>query len=208
LRLAAPDTRPQADARDSASAFRARSRPPSRWHEHCNLDARATRTPQEITMKPTLQIGLVHHHRFTVTPNKTVPALYPESPDFCTMPAVFATGFMVGLFEWACVELLRPHLDAGEGSLGTNVEFSHVAATPPGLIVEVNVELVKLEGKSLWFYVRGHDGVDVIGEGLHRRALVVWSKFSERMSAKLERARKSGLIAGATATSAFSTGSA
>jgi fluoroacetyl-CoA thioesterase len=159
-------------------------------------------------MKPTLQIGLAHCHRFTVTPNQTVPALYPESPDFRTMPDVFATGFMVGLFEWACVELLRPHLDAGEGSLGTNVEFSHIAATPPGLTVDVHVELLKIEGKSLWFYVRGHDGVDVIGEGLHRRALVVWSKFSQRVSAKLERARNSGLIGSATATPAFSTGNA
>ena len=48
------------------------------------------------------------------------------------MPAVFATGFMVGLMEWTCIQLLAPHLDAGEGSLGAHVDVSHMAATPPG----------------------------------------------------------------------------
>ena len=38
------------------------------------------------------------------------------------MPEVFATGFMVGLMEWTCVQLLEPHLDAGEGSLGTHID--------------------------------------------------------------------------------------
>ena len=66
-------------------------------------------------MKPSLVPGITHSHRFTVTEAKTVPGLYPESPDFVAMPKVFATGFMVGFIEWACLELLKPHLDEGEG---------------------------------------------------------------------------------------------
>ena len=45
------------------------------------------------------------------------------------MPEVFATGFMVGLMEWTCVQLLRPHLDPGEGSLGVHIDVSHKAPT-------------------------------------------------------------------------------
>jgi fluoroacetyl-CoA thioesterase len=143
-------------------------------------------------MKPTLRTGLTHVHRFTVTESKTVPALYPESSAFLAMPHVFATGFMVGLFEWACVDLLAPHLDEGEGSLGTGVEFTHTAATPVGLTVVVTAELVRIEGRSLEFQVQGEDGLDVIGGGRHRRAVVNWEKFSSRMAAKLEKLHTGG----------------
>jgi fluoroacetyl-CoA thioesterase len=135
-------------------------------------------------MKSTLEMGLTHTHRFTITDDKTVPALYPESTEFVAMPRVFATGYMVGLFEWACIELLRPHLDPGEGSVGTHVDFSHVAATPPGLIVEVQATLTAIDGRSLHFQVRGHDGIDLIGQGTHRRAIVSWSRFNERLAKK------------------------
>lgn len=135
-------------------------------------------------MKATLQPGLTYTHRFTVTRNHTVPALLPESREFVAMPPVLATGFMVGIFEWACVELLRPHLDSGEGSLGTHVDFSHAAATPPNFTLEVVATLTRVEGRSLHFSVRGHDGVDLIGEGTHRRAIVTWQRFEAKMAAK------------------------
>ena len=83
-------------------------------------------------MKDTLKPGLSHTLTFKVPKNKTVPFLYPEAPGFVEMPSVFATGYMVGLFEWACIELMKPHLEPGEGSLGIHVDFSHTAATPPG----------------------------------------------------------------------------
>jgi fluoroacetyl-CoA thioesterase len=58
-----------------------------------------------------LQPALTHELRFVVPESKTVPALYPESEWFQEMPRVFATGFMVGLLEWACVDALGPYLD-------------------------------------------------------------------------------------------------
>ena len=62
-------------------------------------------------MKPTLQPGIRYEHRFTVAPSKTVPALYPESEEFVRMPEVFATGFLVGFLEWACIKAINQHLD-------------------------------------------------------------------------------------------------
>ena len=62
-------------------------------------------------MKESLKPGLKHQHSFVVPRTKTVAALYPESERFQEMPEVFATGFMVGLLEWACLELALPHLD-------------------------------------------------------------------------------------------------
>ncbi len=91
-------------------------------------------------MKSSLKAGLKHRFSYTVPANKTVPQLYPESPELATMPEVFATGFMVGLMEWTCVQLLEPHLDQGEGSLGTHIDVSHKSATPPGMTVTVDAE--------------------------------------------------------------------
>ena len=136
-------------------------------------------------MKPTLQPGLRYRHTFEVPPSKTVPALYPESEDFRAMPEVFATGFLVGFLEWACVLAIKPHLDGPEElTLGTHVDVTHEAATPPGLEVTATVELVAIEGKKLTFRVEAHDGVDVIARGRHDRFVVNRARFDARMAAK------------------------
>jgi fluoroacetyl-CoA thioesterase len=123
-----------------------------------------------------------------VPANKTVPHLYPEAADFQAMPQVFATGYMVGLMEWACIDLMKSHLDVGEGSLGTHIDVSHVAATPPGLTVSVDVECTAVDGKRLSFKVKAHDGVDLIGEGSHQRHVVSWDKFNARVAGKVAQA--------------------
>jgi fluoroacetyl-CoA thioesterase len=139
-------------------------------------------------MKPSLKPGLAHTHRFTVTDAKTVPNLYPEAGGFREMPRVFATGYMVGLLEWACIELLKPHLDPGEGSLGIQVDVSHTAATPVGLTVTVEARVEAVEGRRVDFSVVLNDGIDEIGRGKHRRAVVQWDKFNARVAEKAARA--------------------
>ena len=140
-------------------------------------------------MKPTLKPGLKRKLAFKVTDNQTVPHIYRESALLQKMPAVFGTPFMVGLFEWACTELLAEHLDPGEGSVGTHVDFSHDAATPPGLTVAVEAECVEVDGPKVRFRVSGHDGIDTIGGGEHVRFVVKWDKFNARVAEKAKRAQ-------------------
>jgi fluoroacetyl-CoA thioesterase len=136
-------------------------------------------------MKDTLKPGDVHVHRFTVTEAKTVPNLYPESAMFRAMPAVFATGYMVGLMEWACIEALQPHLDDGEGSLGVGINVNHVAATPPGMTVTVTVTCQSVDKRRICWRVRAEDDHDLIGEGTHERAVVVWDRFNAKLAEKV-----------------------
>lgn len=140
-------------------------------------------------MKNSLKPGLTRTHRFTVTDAKTVPSLYPESDVIAAMPRVFATGFMVGLMEWACIELMRPHLDPGEGSLGIHIDVAHTAATPPGMTVTVEARVEAVEGKRIDFTVVARDDLDEIGRGRHRRAVVVEDKFRARVAEKAAKAR-------------------
>ena len=140
-------------------------------------------------MKDTLKPGLTHQFRFTVPSTKTVPHLYPESALFQDMPQVLATGFMVGLLEWACIEAIRPHLDwPREQSLGTLVNFAHLAATPPGLTVTVDVRLTKVDGRKLEFFLTAHDGVDRIAEGSHERFVIDAGRFNAKVAEKARNA--------------------
>jgi fluoroacetyl-CoA thioesterase len=97
----------------------------------------------------------------------------------------------VGLMEWACIEALRPHLDwPREQSLGVQVNFSHLAATPPGLTVTVDVRLDRIEGRKLSFSVSASDSMEKIAEGTHQRVVI----DSERFNAKIaEKTRAAGV---------------
>lgn len=136
-------------------------------------------------MKETLRPGLEGLFRYTVPESKTVPRIYPEAPDFQMMPAVLATGYMVALVEWACIEIIKPHIDwPREQSLGTHVSLSHTAATPPGLTVEVRARLETVEGRKLVFSVSAHDGIDPITAGTHERRLIEAVRFMRKLAAK------------------------
>ena len=136
-------------------------------------------------MKETLKPGIRYEHKFVVPSSKTVPALYPESEEFLLMPEVFATGFMVGFLEWACVKAINPHLDwPKEQTVGTHINVTHEAATPPGLEVTATVELIAVEGRKLTFAVEAHDGVDLISRGRHERYVINKEKFEIKLVEK------------------------
>ena len=136
-------------------------------------------------MKDTLKPGIRYEHKFVIPAGKTVPALYPESPEFQAMPEVFATGFLVGFLEWACIMCLKPHLDwPQEQSLGTHINVSHEAATPPGLEVTATVEVTAVDGRRVTFAVSAHDSVDTIARGTHERFVIDKARFDNKLRAK------------------------
>lgn len=136
-------------------------------------------------MKESLKPGIVHELRFRVPESKTVPALYPEAPEFQEMPRVFATGFMVGFIEWACIRAVQAHLDwPREQTVGTQVNLSHLAATPPGLEVVARVRLTEVDGRRLVFEVEANDGVDVISRGRHERYVIDTERFAQKLRQK------------------------
>ena len=107
------------------------------------------------------------------------------------MPEVLATGYMVALFEWACILAVNPHLNwPEEQTVGTHVNLSHVAATPPGLTVHVRGELTQIDGRRLTFTLAADDGVDMISKGTHERFIIHRSKFNKKMSEKSQVLRK------------------
>ncbi len=139
-------------------------------------------------MKETLKPGVKYEHKLVITSSKTVPALYPESPEFLQMPEVFATGYLVGFLEWSCIQAINPHIDwPQEQTLGIRINVSHEAATPPGLEVTATVELIQVEGRKLVFSVEAHDGVDLISRGEHERFVISREMFDAKMVEKTKK---------------------
>jgi fluoroacetyl-CoA thioesterase len=131
----------------------------------------------------TLQPGLRHAKTITVEPGLTVPEVSPAF-DFHDMPAVFATAYMVALIEAACLEAVKPFLASDQRTVGTRLEVSHSAATPVGMKVTAEVELVEVDGRRLRFRVECRDEKDVIGDGFHERFIVDLPKFLARLRGK------------------------
>ena len=143
-------------------------------------------------MKASLLPGIEYELRFSVTDAKTVPALYPEASEFQVMPKVLATGFMVGLFEWACIQATNPHLDwPKEQTVGTHIDVSHVAATPSGFEVTAKVKLLEVDRRRLVFEIEAYDEVDLIARGKHERFVIDKAKFDGKLKEKIETAENS-----------------
>lgn len=141
-------------------------------------------------MKEQLKPGLEYEMTYRVPSDKTVPALYPDAEEFQVMPNVFATGYLVGLVEWACIRAVNPYLDwPREQTLGTRVNVTHEAATPPGLEVTVRVKLAEVDGRRLVFEVEARDEFDTICRGTHERFVVDVDRFLKKNAHKRDAAK-------------------
>ncbi|MGE9762859.1 thioesterase family protein [Pseudomonas sp. PDM20] len=133
---------------------------------------------------PVLAVGLTHNETLIVEQRHTVPQVATDWPGFADMPPVFATAMMIGFIEQTCIEGLRPVLTPEQRTVGTQVDVSHIAATPVGMKVTAAVELIAIDGKSLLFRVECRDEAGVIGAGTHRRAIIDLQRFVQRLGEK------------------------
>ena len=131
-----------------------------------------------------LQPGLTHRLTLKVEEALTVPAVFPAAESFAAMPPVFATAFLVGLIERACIEALTPLLSDGERTVGTHVDISHCAATPVGMEVTAEVTLEAVSGRHLAFRVTAWDAAGTIGAGRHERHRIDLPRFLESVERK------------------------
>jgi fluoroacetyl-CoA thioesterase len=131
-----------------------------------------------------LKPGLRHSARVRVTEQLAVPASGRMLGAVAEMPPVFATANMIAFVEWTCVAALAPYLAPHQRTVGTRIEISHSAATPIGMDVTADVELVEIDGRRLRFKVSCRDEAEPIGEGFHERMIVDHDRFMARLSGK------------------------
>jgi fluoroacetyl-CoA thioesterase len=98
---------------------------------------------------------------------------------------VLSTPQLLQLVEDAAMQCLAPLLEPDEISLGTHVDLAHLAATPVGLIVRTEVEVIKVDGKRVEFAFTTFDEREKVADGTHERYLTTREKFKERLEEKL-----------------------
>lgn len=133
-------------------------------------------------MKPSLNAGLAGVHRLVVDRARTIDFLGERA-------RVYATPELVRDIERTCRELLLPHLDAGEDSVGARVEIDHLAPTLLDMWVEITATVAEVKGRLVTFDISARDPVDTIARGRHVRFVSDVAKTVERLAAKAEKAR-------------------
>ena len=99
--------------------------------------------------------------------------------------AVYATPCMITLMEYCAMESVRPFLPEGSSTVGTRLDVKHLAATPIGMKVRCETELIEVDRRRLVFLCRAFDEAGLIGEGTQERFIVDNAKFMEKTQAKL-----------------------
>ena len=136
-------------------------------------------------MTDTLQSGMTFEFNYPVSEARTVPNLFPDIEEGAIMPKVLATGYMIGLMEFACIRFINPHIDwPRQQTVGIHINVSHTAATPPGMTVTIKGKLEKVEGRKLSFILEAFDDQDQISQGTHDRFIIDAEKFNATVAKK------------------------
>lgn len=98
--------------------------------------------------------------------------------------SVYATPAMIGLMEGTCLAAVDPFLPEGMATVGTQLNIKHLAATPVGMSVRAEAELIEVAGKRLVFQVEAYDDKEKIGEGTHERYIIDLQKFLQKTANK------------------------
>ena len=133
-----------------------------------------------------LTAGLTYSRTVTVTDDMT-PAHLRDEPI-----RVLSTPDMIRLIEQTAIQAVRPHLAAGQATVGTRVDVAHLAATPVGMAVTITVELTEVDRRRLAFRVDVRDELDQAGKGSHERFIVDAAHRMPRLQDKMNRWKAAG----------------
>ena len=132
-------------------------------------------------MKASLAVGLSTRRELAVDESRCIGFMGKEG-------MVYATPRMVSDVEYTCRDFLLEHLDPGEDSVGAHVSIDHLAATPLGLKVTIDVRIVELDRRRVTFEFSVQDPIEQCGRGRHVRFVVDTAKSRERLAAKRAKA--------------------
>ena len=129
-------------------------------------------------MRSTLEPGTSRTERITIDRDRTIGFLGEEM-------RLYSTPSMVRDVEYTCLRLIQEHLDEGESSVGTHVALDHLAATPLGQWVDVEVTVSEVDGRKVALLANVRDAVEQVGRGEHVRFVIDVEKHRKRLHKKL-----------------------
>lgn len=129
-------------------------------------------------MKSKPRIGVISEKQFVVESAHTI--------DFANerMPAVLCTPWLIWFLEHTARDAVLPCLEAGESTVGTNIEISHLAATPVGNTVRCLARIIHVEDAQVSFQLEARDEHEIIAKGFHRLQIIRVDRFASRVQRK------------------------
>lgn len=134
-----------------------------------------------MSVEDRFKVGSVGVWEKVITHEYTAEALGNPGVD------VAGTPWLAAFAEKASLEGIQDYLAPDESTVGVHLELFHLAPTPTGMKVTVRSELVRVEGRKLFFKFEAHDDVEKVAEGSHDRVVVNLQKILEKARAKRQR---------------------
>lgn len=131
-------------------------------------------------MKDSLKADVTHDEQIEIDQDRTIAFMGDDL-------RVYATPMMVRDVEQTCRNLLLPHMEGDEDSVGAHVKIDHLGATLLGQTVTVSAKVLEVEGPRVTFEVSVHDELDHVGQARHVRFVINKGKQGERLAKKKER---------------------
>ncbi|HET7766519.1 MAG TPA: thioesterase family protein [Burkholderiales bacterium] len=125
-------------------------------------------------MKPSLKPGIAHTRKIAVDDSRVIEFMGEDC-------RVYATPRIISDVEYTCRDFLLQHLDPGEDSVGTKVNWEHVGPALLGEAVTVSVKLAQIDGRRVTFEAAVAAGADPVAQGTHERFIVDVQKVRERL---------------------------
>lgn len=128
---------------------------------------------------PSIPVGATGQQKVLVTSEIAIDFLGLEGA------RVLGTPFMIMLMEMTSRDTIKRYLEQGFDSVGTEVNVKHLAATPLGMSVTFNAEILEVNDRRVLCKVEAFDEREKIGEGTHERFVINVERFAARLQTKL-----------------------
>ncbi len=116
-----------------------------------------------------LSTGSTHEATYLITPDMRPPHV----------EGILATSRMIALIEDTCLDAVQPLLEAGQTTVGTRVDATHVGTVRVGEQIRVRIRLVKVtQRRLLSFETEVTAPAGVVSTGTHQRLIVDRSRFA------------------------------
>lgn len=103
------------------------------------------------------------------------------------LPAVLSTPWLIWFLEHAARKAVLPFLDAGQSTVGTEIELEHLAATPLGHRVVCSARVVRTQSNEVWFQLEARDETERIARGFHKLRIISKRRLADRVARKRRR---------------------
>ena len=112
-----------------------------------------------------LNKGIIGKEELIVTEENTAKAVGSGGLE------VFATPALIALAEKTAFQSVAEHLEEGQSTVGTHIDIKHIAATPVGMKVTCETELIEVDSENprrLVFSVNIYDEVEIPNQSNRR----------------------------------------